>query len=328
MALLTANLRSESERCWTHGAHGLDSVAYRFRPNQPAFVDELLRHPHRESGGKILLDDSAGIGVRVAVLGSVVRVEGRLDPLLTGYPEACELRPPADAEPGERAARRLVERYAGTRLTGDSEVARLDLAHELSFDDPADGLAFLATAAAMLPPRRKTDAYRASDGTVETVYFRTPKGAVRERFYDKGVESGSDPPGLRVRIEAQRRFPKNQAMTAATVPALDLPRLYGATMERYAVAETVSVGRDQAVSQLLGRVARDELSMVKARGLLGDLAILAEFGRAPYADSTGRRRLAELRKQGITPEAIVPPERVIPVGRLLRESVDAWAGGA
>jgi hypothetical protein len=53
-------------------------VAYRFRPSRPGFVDDLLRHPHRESGGKILLDDTAGIGVRVAVLESVIRVEGQL----------------------------------------------------------------------------------------------------------------------------------------------------------------------------------------------------------------------------------------------------------
>lgn len=328
MALLTANLRSESERCWTHGAHGLDTVAFRFRPSDPGFVDRLLCHPHRESGGKILLDDSAGIGVRVAVLSGVVRVEGRLDPLLTGFREAWELRPADDVGPGERAARGLVERYADCRLSGASEVARLDLAHELGFDDPADGLAFLATAAAMLPPLRKTDAYRANDGTVQTVYFRTPKGAVRERFYDKGVESGSDPAGLRVRIEAQRRFPKAQAMTAAVVPQLDLARLYGAKMTRYAVAETVSVGRDQAEANLMRRVGGGELSIVKAERMLGTIAVLHRFGRAAWPESSARRRLAELRRYGITPEAIVPPERVIPVGRLLAESIDAWAGGA
>ena len=92
--------------------------------------------------------------------------------------------PAVDAEPGERAARRLVERYAGSKLTGSSEVARPDLTHELAFDDGANGLAFLATAAAMLPPLRKTGACRANDGAVKTVYFnldlpRRGAGSVR-----------------------------------------------------------------------------------------------------------------------------------------------------
>jgi hypothetical protein len=325
LALLTANLRSECERSWSHGAHGLDSVAYRFRPSQPGFVDELLRHPHRDKGGAQVLDDSAGIGVRVAVFGSVIRVEGRLDPLLSGCRDTWELRPATDAEPGERAARRLVERYAATRLSGDAEVARLDLAHELHFDDGADGLGALATIAALRPSLRKTKVISANDGTVQTVYFVTPRAAiVRERIYDKGVESSSHPAGRRLRIEAQHRFTKAQAMTAGMVRRLDLPQLYGAKIQPYAVAETVSVGRDRAEGELMKRVGAGDLTIAKAERMLGTIAVLHRYGRAAWPDSSARRRLAELRRFGITPEAIVPPDRVVPVGRLLAESIDAW----
>jgi hypothetical protein len=37
-----------------------------------------------------------------------------------------------------------------------------------------------------------------------------------------------------------------------------------------------------------------------------------------------RRRLAELRKHGVAVGQVLPPERIVPVGELLRASIDSW----
>jgi hypothetical protein len=331
MVALTAIHRSESERSRL-GACGVDTVAFRFRPGWPEFTDRLLRAPHRTTGGTVIFDEKPG-GIVTAVIQGVIRVEGRLDPLLTGDREAWGLRTPADVRTGAQAALRLVEHLAGTGMSGprdnyfsEAEVARLDLAHEFQFDEPADGLTFLGALGSMLPAKRKTDVWRASDGTVQTVYFRSAgRGVVLERCYDKGVESGSHAAGRRVRFEAQRRLPKAKAVHPRSVPFLDLAGQFGATVEPYANAEAVHSGPDQARSHLLELVARGELSMCVAERLCGTIDVLHHFGRGVYADSTGRRRLAQLRKLGITPESVLPADRVVPVGSLLRAAVESWS---
>jgi hypothetical protein len=334
MASLTAILRSESERS-ALGAFGLDTVAFRFRPGWPEFMERLVRNaPHRSSGGTVIFAEKPA-GIVCAVVNGVVRVEGRLDPLLTGHRESWGLRPASDVYLGELAARRIVEQLAGVPMDGgreyfsDGEVARLDLAHEFEFDDSVDGLGFLATVAALLPCRRKVNSWRASDGTVQTVYFRSPKGGVvLERFYDKGVESGSHPAGRRIRAEVQRRYARNRALVPRGVQALNLRDVYGEAVAPYSARETVAVGRDQAAERLFSLVGTESVKTIaKAERLIGTIDMLNRYGRAIYADSTGRRRLAELRALGITPESIAPVDRVVPVGRLLRESLDSWASG-
>lgn len=48
---LTANLRSESERSEHLGPHGVDTVAYAFRPGWPGFTEHLMRTSHKVVGG-------------------------------------------------------------------------------------------------------------------------------------------------------------------------------------------------------------------------------------------------------------------------------------
>jgi hypothetical protein len=272
-------------------------------------------------------------GLVVSVHSGVVRVEGRLDPLLTGCKDTFDLRPATDVSVGEPVALRMIEELAGVPLDDgrgyctDAEIGRLDLAHEFEFEDQAQGLAFLSALAALHPAKRKTDVWSAGDGTVQTVYYRTPRaGVVRERAYDKGVESGSHAAGLRVRFEAQRRFPKRLAPQARSRFS---PRWcseqYAGSTGSYTRTETVAVGRAHAEQQLLGAVNRGELGMARAERMLGTLAVLASYGRSVYADSSGRRRLAELRRYGVAPESVVGPDRIVPVGRLLKQSIESWS---
>lgn len=95
-------------------------------------MDRLLHNAaHRSSGGTVIFDEKPG-GIVCAVVNGVLRVEGRLDPLLTGEKDSWGLRPASDVYLGERAARRVVEQLAGAPMDGgreyfsDGEVARLD----------------------------------------------------------------------------------------------------------------------------------------------------------------------------------------------------------
>jgi hypothetical protein len=311
----------------------VDTVAYRFRPGWPEFTERLLRAPHRFAGGAHLMAEKPA-GIVVAVFQGAIRVEGRLDPLLTGERDSWGLRAPGDLAVGEQRAREVVEQVAGVPMNGgqehyfcDGELARIDATHEVEFDDQADGLAFLRAVAAMRPSARKVDAVFGADGQPETVYFRTPKRfAVRERIYDKGVESGSHAAGLRVRIEAQRRFPKNSAIHHSALGRVEVGGYYAEKLQAYAQVDTLAAGPDQARRQLLAKVHSEEISMRVAARLLGDVAIFAEFGRSAYPDDRmARRRLAALRQHGIAVEDVLPPERTVPVGRLLRESIESWA---
>lgn len=342
VALLTANKRSESERSdlvGRVGARGVDTIAYGFRPGWPGFWDRLLMRPFKSvwrhgvqelsfergpSGADLRAYPGAGL--------TLLKVECRLDALIEQTRDTFRLCPVHDVARGEIAARQEFEALAGVPMDGggeyciDAQLPRFDLTSEVEFDEPSDGLAFLATIAALSPSRRKAQPVRADDGRVETVVFRTPKRfVVRERVYDKGVESGSHPAGLRVRLESQNREPRSRQPPARAFGRLDHGAVFGRSFESYAHHETVATGAAAAVADLLGRVQRGELSMTRARGMVGDLTILGAFGRGVYADSTGRRRLAELRKNGVTPEAVLPVDRVVPVGRLLRESIDAWS---
>jgi hypothetical protein len=309
----------------------MDSVKYRFRPAGQEFVDGLLRQPHRWAAGAAVLQEKPA-GIVLSVHGGVVGVEGRLDPLLTGCAETFDLRPGSDVRVGEAVARAMIEALAGAPLDGgrgyfaDAEIGRLDLAHEFEFDEQADGLAFLAAVAALHPPKRKTDVWRAADGTVQTVYFRTPRaGVIRERVYDKGVESGSHAAGLRVRFESQRRFAKREAPLArSSFGGGWAARQYGGAVMGYTHTESVAVGRGQAEQQLLGAVARGDLTLAKAERMLGTLGVLDHYGRGIYGEQQAQRRLRDLRDHGVSPESAVGPDRVVPVGRLLKASVESW----
>ncbi len=339
---LTADLLSETENPRCVAGCGIDTIAYAFRPRWAEFLDRLLMQPHNLQGETaIFRTPLPGVNVIALSRFGLVKVEGRLDPLLEGHPDTWELRSPTEVPRGERAALRLVELVADAPMAGErgldtaAEVARFDLTAELDFSDrPADGLAFLRAAASLLPARRKTDAVRGNDGQVQTIYLRTPKAfAVRERIYDKaeeirahrGRKACSEPAGSRIRIESQHRPAKKDRMTPERFVGADHAALFGRAVEPYTRQESVAVGTDQAAAELLRRVDKGDLSMSKARGLLGDLVILAQFGRAAYADSTGYRRLAALREAGVALESILPPDRLLPVGRLLADAIAAWS---
>ncbi len=311
-------------------ATGLDSVSLAFRPASESYFDALLAKPHRSSkaGGVVFLEPGPG-ETKMGAFPSygLVYVEGRADAMLTDSSSSWALRSVGELPSVAKVAEVALGFLAGRPVQGPCEVRRVDFAHELEFDDWRDGLSFLKTVAGMSAPRRKTWP-AINGGTIETVYFRQAKSnVVTERIYDKGVESGSHRAGERIRIEAQRRPAKAQRYSPEVFAReVDVSAEFGRSIiPSLASEKIVSAGLDGAVSHLAGAACRAELGMAKAERLIGTVAIMREYGRAFYPDvQQQQRRLRGLREAGVSLDDALPPDRVVPVGQLLRQAVEAF----
>lgn len=317
-------------------ASGLDTCSIAFRVKSQDWSDLLLhKAPHVPSAGGMLLFRQKGPGdTRLGAYGrGMVWMEGRADAALTNDKDSWNLRPASDLPAVAATAADAFAQLAGEPIDYGlvplaAEVRRFDLAHEFSFDDGRDGLAFLRTVAGMCPPRRKLDVWKGQDGQPQTIYVRQARsGVVTERLYDKGVESGSHGPGERLRYEAQRRPPKSKRHTPDVLAALDLAPEYGRSIQSYVEGNdnVIAAGPDATVHHLAGAASRGEISIAKAERMVGTLALLREYGRAIYGDERkARRRLQGLREAGVALDTELPPHRTVPVGQLLRDSMESF----
>ncbi len=259
----------------------------------------------------------------------LVAVEGRMSAMLSRDGDDHELAPARRLMEAEKAAEEVLGDVLDYRPCGHTivEGRRYDLAAELNFDQGADGLAFLRTIGGMCPARMRLSHERGPDGQLQTVYVRTARaGVIQQRFYDKGVESGSHPAGQRIRAESQMRPVKSKRQSLGAIGRSDLRSQFIRRMDAYVKPEhdVIAAGPDAALEHLVGQFARDELSAARTERLVGSLAILEKYGRAVYDDRQGRRRLQALRQAGVALEHELPPDRVVPVGKLLREMVEEF----
>ena len=323
-------------------ATGVDSVSFAFRPEGRGLfsvVDAFRRQPHRHGpAGSLIAEQRSVDGGRLLLFPArgVLAVESRLAALLAANPDDHGLCSVSSLPSGAEVARRALGTHLDHDLVGEHvEVRRIDLASELRFGAAPDGLAFLRSVAALAPARMITDTYRAVDGSVMTVYARTPgRGVVTARIYDKGRESGSDPPGRRVRIESQIRPVKSQRQSPDVVASLDLSERFGRTMKPYlSENELVVAGPDGAVADLAAKAINGEMTHARAERLIGSVALLKYGGRAVYDSvETGRkvndrrssRRLKALRDAGVVLSDELPPASVVPVSALLRDAIERF----
>lgn len=313
---------------------GVDTVSLAWRPRTEAVFDRFRQEPHRYGPAGSLILNERGPGDERLILfpgHGVLTMEGRLGAILARDERNHDLVPSERVRACETACERVLGDVLAYRPDDHTicEVRRYDLASELRFEDGREGLAMLRTLAGMCPPGARTTIER-RDGQDMTVYVRTPKrGVVLQRFYDKGLESGSDAPGRRIRLEAQLRPPKSKRLAPETLARLDLRSHFIGRMASYVndtnASGVVAAGSEAAVDTLVGQVARDELSMAKAERLVGSLTLLRRHGRAIYEDRQGRRRLADLRAAGVALEHELPPDRVVPVGELLRQAMEDFS---
>lgn len=313
---------------------GFDTISYAWRPEDTGALDSFATRGYSPTKGQgYVLDKRGPAGERLLMYPrtGVLALETRLGALLAGDEKCTDLAPAAEVARGEVAARDVAQALLRAPVRGQSEVRRYDLTSELSFDSPAEGHAFLRTLAGMCPPGMKVNTWSSPghSGTLQTVYYRTPKrGEVRFRAYDKGVESGTDVPGTRIRLEAQMRPDKQQRRSPEQLLEHDLRVDFGRSLAPFVATggEVVAAGTDGAVTHLVGQVARGELSMARAERLAGSIAILGAFGRGVYdSPLASRRRLAALREAGVSLEDTLPPSSVVPVGQLLRDAVAQFA---
>jgi hypothetical protein len=316
-------------------ASGIDTCSIAFRPTSQDWTDLLLAQPHRpaKGGGVMFLEPGPG-GTKLGAHGrGLIWWEGRLDALLTDSQSSWGLRPVRDVVPARNMAAAAFDLLAGEPISDyepqpHGEVRRFDLAHEFEFEDGSEGLAFLRTVAGMCPPRRKLDVWKGQDGQPQTVYVRQEiSGVVTERLYDKGVESGSHRPGQRLRYEAQRRHAKPDRYSPETLATLDLSAEYGRSMKTYLQGgeNVIAAGPDATVEHLAQAFARGELSLAKAERMIGTVALLKEYGRSIYpCERQQRRRIADVRQAGIALDEELPSDRIVPVGQLLRRSMDSF----
>lgn len=150
--------------------------------------------------------------------------EGRLRALVSGSSEAEGLGTLDELVLGEQLAAFAIEEV-GVPLFSLGEpavVRRLDLAVDLEFADAEAGLSLLRDLLEVRAGRLKTNAYL-FDGRVETVAWLTRKEKRRVfRVYDRGVAAGTRQPGTLIRLEAQRRIPKDRQAPVAELLPRDL----------------------------------------------------------------------------------------------------------
>lgn len=313
-------------------ASGVDTCSIAFRPQTQAWSDLVLEQPHVPGPRGFLFSEPGPGGTKLGGFGrGVFFWEGRADALLSGSAESWNLRPVADLVDVERAAREAFEELAGEPIDFgcpvQSEVRRFDLAHEFEFSESREGLAFLRTLAGMCPPRRKLEVITGQDGQPQTVYVRHAKSfSVDARAYDKGVESGSHPPGQRIRYEAQRRPARSRRHTPGAVAELDLRTEFGRGINPYLEGgPVIAAGSKATVIKLAQAAAAGDISIAKVERMIGSVEVLREYGRAIYGDERkARRRLQDLREAGVALDEELPAEAVVPVGELLRDAVESF----
>lgn len=215
---------------------------------------------------------------------------------------------------------------------GFGGIRRLDSTVDLSFDHPIEGLAALAGVAALPLPRMKTQVMREVGGRrVETVYFRGSSGKrVLGRWYDKGLESGAAPRGLRVRPEDQRRFPKESRLDVEAVASSTYVR--DAFVRRFEPLWRASKGvKVGGVMELAARLAelQDEgaITPSEAKRIAGHLVLDAAEAQRQSRSQCFRDR-ADARRHGLVLADGVLDEVEVDLGEVLERALDSDAWGS
>jgi hypothetical protein len=280
-------------------------------------------------GGVVLTDrDVSGARVMWWPEHSTVKVEGRLSAMLAADQAVHDLSPVSRLVDAPAAAEAALLRLTAAAPAGDvAACRRLDLASERVFEDEGEAEAFIRAVALLTPAGRyKRELILGADGQAETGYVMTRSGVKLQRIYNKTREAHLDGPGVRVRIEAQNRLKKRDSKTFGQLASETVTPLAMRAWAGYAeqAEEVIVSNASGAVEQLAGRVASGTLTLRKAERMIGTLALLDRFGRAIYAERQGQRRLQDLRDEGVIVDEHLAPDRVVPVGQLLREMVDQF----
>jgi hypothetical protein len=264
---------------------GIDTARFLYRLTDPTHQQHASEHLHRPAPMGEL---KAGYLPAFELLW----VEGRPMEL---FGDDAALLPAGALGDAEGAVRELLATHG--LAAQPAGVSRVDVTATMRLDRPAEGWAILRGMAALDVPRRKPEVIGRPP---ETVYWATERGAKRERAYDKGLQLGSAPAGLHVRLEAQTRYRADQRSWAAQ---WDAPRVRDTFRRRFAPMANSAEGlrvadRRQLEEQLREFAARGTITPRMAELLMGHVAA-ESVGLPGRARATRYRRRAELRRLGL-----------------------------
>jgi len=303
--------------------HGIDTVRFRWRDDSDVYQQFKRRPEGYQEGarGEVYVNTELG---RVGVYrDGLAYLEGRGAAILAANRENHELLAPADLLSAELVAQEWV-RESGVPLSGEpARLGRADLASELRFSDGGEGSAFLHSIAALDVPWSKIRVDGLKGGDIETVSLHGTSGSqIALRAYDKGVESGTDPRGQRIRVERQKRFRKALEPLSSEFLRSDLGAAYlGREFKRLAQLESaVFVDVPSSIEAIYERAE----TWQQAERLAG-FVVLGKYLRTEMERTSYYRRQGELRSLGVFVQGAEIERLEVPVGRYFQTLGSAWA---
>lgn len=302
---------------------GIDTVRLRARDVDVSAREKLARQPHQigARGDVYVQRDGCRWG---SFPDGMHYLEGRVAAILDG-PDAHYLATP-------RELVQAAERFADTvGVDVDNVVTgRLDLASELRFEDPREGLALMRAISSADVPWLKTGTEGSKRDGLETVAWRSVTGrSIQLRLYDKGRESETAAPGTLLRGERQKRMRKGRELVATAIPTLDLRALYvGRELASFVAQDReLTVCNSIDASELLDALAAaGDMKRASADQLMG--FVIGRRREHEYARATWYKRWSQLREYGIALDDQAAEKLTVPVSRYLGQLADAWAVAA
>lgn len=229
----------------------------------------------------------------------------------------------------ELPAGRSCDRQGTVKRAGLAGLRRLDLTVDLDVGRGVDGLALLAGMGSIEVPRLKSETLRERGGrAVETITWKGSRGIVA-RMYDKGIESGTQPRGEYLRLEAQLRY---QAGGRLDPTGLNAHHVRARFIERFAplwqATKGVNVVGALAAPQKITELVRNgDITGSQGDRLLGFIIRYAAGHELGYDERTVYRRRAELRKLGLVAADGVLEEIEVDLASVLDACMDSATWG-
>lgn len=302
---------------------GIDTVRLRVRDVPLVAREALVRQPHQlGSRGEVYVQKD---GCRWGSFPDGMHyVEGRVAAILDG-PDAHYLATPIQLV----EAAGILADTAGVPVE-NVVTGRLDLASELRFDDPREGLALMRAIASADVPWLKTGTEGSKRDGLETVAWRSAHGrSIQYRLYDKGRESETAEAGTLLRGERQRRMRKGRELVAVQLPEVNLRSLYiGRELAAFVASDLeLTVCNSFEASDLIDSIAAaGNLTRSSADTLMG--FVHGRRRQAEYGRATWYKRWAQLRGLGIALDDQAANLVRVPVSRYVGQLADAWAVAA
>jgi hypothetical protein len=220
--------RTENPATYRLCAYGVDTVRYAWRPDEEELERFRAAAPRRRfrlgaGASRWACHEVTGIQIGEFTSHGLLVAEGRLAAMLSGDPDDRGLAPVSTLAQGAVRAAAAIEEATGVALDPlAAALSRVDLASDVVFTDPAHGVLFLWSAAAVLTlPRLGTVSELDATRQITSVRWEGSSG-VMGRLYDAGSLRNGDARGSRLRLEWELRFPRAKQRRCADVDPREL----------------------------------------------------------------------------------------------------------